>query len=190
MSNDNGPRPRAWETISAGAVQTLGIVGLQKVTRKSPRTGQIGVFDVMHSPDWVNVIALTTDDEILMIEQYRHGTGAIELEIPGGVVDPGESPEDAACRELLEETGYAGSRPCLLGVSHPNPAFMNNCCSTWLVENAERVAEPSLDPEEDIRTIHFPVSEIPNLIGLGEITHAVVIAALMHWTVKRELSQP
>ena len=67
---------------------------------------------------------------------------------------------------------------------------MNNRCSTWLVENAERVAEPSLDPEEDIRTIHFPVSEIPNLIGLGEITHAVVIAALMHWTVKRELSQP
>ena len=115
-----------------------------------------------------------------MIKQYRHGSKQITLEIPGGLVDPGDTPESAASRELLEETGYQAEEWKKIGVVNPNPAIFSNRCHTFLARNLMKVGSPTLDQTEDIDVVLFPLSEVPRLIRDGVIDHALVIAAF-HW---------
>ncbi len=127
--------------------------------------------------DWVNVIALTPEREVVLIEQYRHGTAEITLEIPGGLIDEGETPEEACARELLEETGYAGGAVRMLGMTTPNPAFMANRLSTGLIVNARQVAAPAGDETEEIAVSLARLGDVPDLIRSGAIHHALVVAA-------------
>ena len=177
---DGDTRVPRWATLEAGPLADHRIFSLQQVRRRSPRTGRVGTFQVMHTPAWVNVIALTACDEVVLIRQYRHGLDAVTLEVPGGLVDLAEAPQAAAARELLEETGYAGGPPVLLGEVHPNPAIQTNVCSTWLVEGARRVAEQRQDDEEHIVVELAPRSEIGGLIRRGDISHALVVCAFHH----------
>lgn len=172
--------PPDWETLEEGAVRWSRVFGVQDVVRRSPRTGRTGTFQVIHAAPWCNVVALTPANEVVLIHQFRHGTGQSCVEIPGGIVDPGEDPMAAAVRELLEETGFAGDPAVALGLVHPNPALMGNTCSTYLVTNARLVADPSPDEEEDIAVELVPLTDIPDWIARGDITHAMVIAAFWH----------
>jgi 8-oxo-dGTP pyrophosphatase MutT (NUDIX family) len=129
--------------------------------------------------DWVNVIAVTPASELVMIEQYRHGTETIELEVPGGMIDPKDSsPEAAGIRELREETGYEGTRATIIGHVYPNPAIMSNTCYSVLLENCECRHPLELDHCEDIVTKLVPVAQIPELIAQGKIRHSLVVVAL------------
>ncbi len=136
-----------------------------------------GEFLVLDSPDWVNVVAVTADERVVLIEQFRHGTEEVTLEIPGGTVDPGEDPLAAGLRELREETGYGGGTSEMIGVVAPNPALLNNRCHTVLVRGVEPQGSQQLDGLEEIRTRLVPLAEIAELIRSGAITHALVIAA-------------
>lgn len=147
-------------------------------------------YYILDAPDWVNVIALTEDEHVVLIEQFRHGTRQMTWEIPGGAVDPGESPRDAAARELLEETGYTADEFILLGTVRPNPAFLTNVCHTFLGRCARRTHRPSPDPGEEIRTWEAPLKEIPRFIAEGRIDHALVIAAFQWYWLKRGSGTP
>jgi ADP-ribose pyrophosphatase len=129
------------------------------------------------TPDWVNVVALTSDDRVVMVEQYRHGIGRVTLELPGGLIEPGESPIEAGLRELREETGFAGDEPQLLGAVHPNPAYFTNSAHFIVVREAVAVGALQQDSGEDIAVRLVPLASISTLIGNGAITHAVMIAA-------------
>ncbi len=131
-------------------------------------------------PDWVNVVALTAEGDIVLVEQYRYGSGRVEIEIPGGVIEKGESPVDAGCRELLEECGYIGNKVSVIGQVHPNPAVQGNYCYTVLVEDAVRVAEQQLDDMEDIKVLLKPLKKVLSDISTGksDITHGLVLNAL------------
>lgn len=166
-----------WDTLDAGDIAGFRVFGVQSVSRRSRTSRREGEFQVIHSPDWVNVIALTPGGDVVLVEQYRHGTDAVTVEIPGGMVDPGEDHATAAARELAEETGYTGAPPILLGTVHPNPAIQNNACSTWLIANARRTAPPRPDDDEEIDVITRPLAGIDALVADGTITHALVIAA-------------
>ena len=144
-----------------------------------------GVFYVIENPDWTNVIALTRQQEVILIEQFRHGSEEIILEIPGGMIDENEAPETAARRELTEETGYSAKNFIFLGKSHPNPAIQNNTIFHFLALDCEKTAETSFDEHESVITKLFPLTEIENLIKEGKITHSLVIAAF-HWFNLRE----
>ena len=135
-----------------------------------------GVFSVLDAPDWVNVIAITPDEQVVMIRQYRQGTQDITLEIPGGMVDPGEDFMTAGLRELNEETGGVGEYAEQIGIVAPNPAIQRNHCGTILVKNVV-LGEQSLEGNEEIEVVLYPIVEIPSLIRGGVITHSLVIAA-------------
>ena len=125
-----------WERIGSTPVADFRIFTVRSDRKVSPRTHQEHDFFVIDCVNWVNVVALTPDDQVVMVEQYRHGTNTVELEIPGGMIDADDaSPEAAGQRELREETGYAGQNARLIGRVFPNPAIMSNVCFTVLVEN-------------------------------------------------------
>jgi 8-oxo-dGTP pyrophosphatase MutT (NUDIX family) len=172
---------RPWPVVGEPESHDFGIFRVRRFRARSPRTGDLRPFTVLETADWVNVIALTGDDRLVLVRQYRHGRGDVGLEIPGGVIDPGEDPGAAAARELLEETGYAGATPVRLGVVDPNPAILSNRCHTYRIDGCERVAEPRLDPGEDIAVETMPASEVDAAIADGRITHSLVLCAIAWW---------
>ena len=123
-------------------------------------------------------------DELLLVRQYRHGTEAMSLEIPGGLVDPGEQPEAAAGRELREETGFEASSLQPIGVMTPNPAIFSNRCHTYLATGCRRVGDPDLDPGEDLEVVVVPAGDVDAMVRAGEIDHALVLAALAFWRAR------
>lgn len=140
---------------------------------------------VLEAPDWVNVIPRLDDGRILLVRQWRFGIGRQTLEIPGGMIDPGEDAARAAARELLEETGYRAGALGFLGETEPNPAFLTNRCTSFLATGLERLGEPEGDGEEELEIVAMSPEEIPRLIARGEIRHALVIAAF-YWLGLRE----
>lgn len=179
---------KPWPVVSSRIVSEHRILRVREDRLRSPRTGKTNPFVVIEGSDWVNVIALTPDEKVVFIRQFRFGVRETTLEVPGGLVDPGESPADAAARELLEETGYAGSKPVLLGNIHPNPAIQDNVTWTYLVKNAKRIREPDIEDTEDIVTLTRPLSSVPRRIRTGEITHALVVVAFTHLWLRRGLT--
>ena len=169
-----------WTFLQSKILYACRIFTLKIEGYRSPRTGKDHDFFLLDSSDWVNVIPLTADGRVILVKQYRVGTKDFSLEIPGGMLEGGENPEGAAARELLEETGYAGEEPILLGMVHPNPAIKTNRCYTYLINNVVFKAPPQQDSTEDIEVLSLPLNEIPKLIREGKITHALVIAAF-YW---------
>ena len=171
---------KPWPRIRSHPSQSYRVFSIRTDTTLSPRTGREHDFYIIESGNWVNVIPLTSDHQVVMIRQYRHGSREITLEIPGGLVDPGDTPEEAAARELLEETGYQAKTLEEIGVVSPNPAIFNNRCYTFLAQRIEKVGPPRFDQTEDIEVVLIPLADIPNLILEGEIDHAMVITAF-YW---------
>jgi 8-oxo-dGTP pyrophosphatase MutT (NUDIX family) len=133
----------------------------------------------MTAPDWVNVIALTPDHQLVLVRQFRFGIDDFSVEIPGGVMERGEEPLAAAQRELREETGHTGSKVRVLGRVHPNPAIMNNVCHLVLVEDVRRTAVLAWDHDEEIEVLTAPVDEVYAWARTGRISHALVLDALL-----------
>lgn len=147
------------------------------------RAGEFVYFDC---PAWVNVIALTPERDVVLIEQFRHALGKVTLELPGGMVDPGERPEDAIVRELAEETGYRGVWRGIIGSVSANPALQNNWCHTGLVTDAASTGALQLDDKEEIAVRLVPLARIPDLIRSGVIHHSLVIAAFHYLSLHQD----
>jgi ADP-ribose pyrophosphatase YjhB (NUDIX family) len=147
-------------------------------TLRNPRNGQ--TFDrlVLESVDWVNVVALDSQDRSLMIRQFRFGVGYNTLETPGGMVDPGEDSKTAAARELLEETGYTSNNWHYLGAVEPNPAFHNHLCHHWLAMDIERATEQDLGQGEAISLEFMTQDQVRQSVASGELKHALALSAL------------
>lgn len=154
---------------------------LRKDRASHPVTGHTGNYVVLECPDWVNMVALTDDDQIILVRQWRHGSRSIELEIPAGMIDHGEEPLVAAARELREETGYEASAMRLIGQVSPNAAFQNNTCYTALATGCRKLHDTSFDAGEDLELVVVPVAELPAMVASGQLRNGMVIAGLFWW---------
>lgn len=143
-------------------------------------------FSIIKAPDWINVIALTKDKHIVLVEQFRYGIENPTLELPGGMVDPGEHPRETSIRELKEETGFVGDSVTNLGKVSSNPAILNNYTHTYLIENCTKVSEQNLDGNERINVHTMPLSEFMELVGSGDIHHALVVAAVAKYLLFKD----
>ncbi|MDR9364418.1 MAG: NUDIX hydrolase [Balneolaceae bacterium] len=137
-------------------------------------------FYVLDAPDWINILALTENREIVLVEQYRAGIDESSLEIPGGMVDEGESPMVSAKRELQEETGYQSKKWTKLGQTSANAAIMNNYTHIYLAEKCVKVDEQNLEGNEDIAVHILELDHFLELVKESTIHHSIVVAAVAH----------
>lgn len=172
--------PRPWELVETETLQDCVVFRVGRALTRSPKTGEVHPFYRIDSVDWVNVVPITDAGDVVMVRQYRHGSREVTLEIPGGMVDPGETPAEAGARELLEETGYRAASISFLGRINPNPAIFGNTCHTFLASGAVPFAEIRNEGTEETVVELVPRSEIPQRLRAGEIDHALVVAAL-YW---------
>ena len=185
-SPDSDPRPEpSWVPSGDGAHDQIlsesWLFRLRRERFRSRASGKTHDFFIMHLADGVHVIAVTPDQEVILVRQFRAGSGRDSLETPGGLLEAGEDPGLAGARELLEETGYAGDPPERIGTLRPNPALLSMAITTIVIRNARRIGEPHPDPTEELVLELAPVHEIPAMIHDGRIDHAVCVAGLLQW---------
>ena len=170
-------------TLEREVLQDCRIFRVSRVRRQSRKTGASYDYFCIDAPEWVNVIALTPREELVLVRQERHGLGAFTLELPAGLVEPGEDPRLAASRELREETGFTSAAMESLGFVHPNPAVQGNRCHIFLARNVQP-GEAAPDHLEEIELVLVPFARVRELILRGEITHSLVLAALYLYDLK------
>jgi ADP-ribose pyrophosphatase len=183
----NGKTELEWKLIRRREVYSNAIfaVDAREMERRAA-AGASGEFFVIKSSSWVNIVALTDDDEVVLVEQWRHAVSHPTLEIPGGGIDEDESPAEAARRELLEETGFSAREWRLLGEIEPNPAIHENRCFTYLALGATKTAEPQFDTHEHCVVHLRRFCDLERDVAGGRISHALVVVALYYERLRRE----
>jgi len=179
--NKPQPQPSRWDKLAENILTQTRIFDLRTAHYRHPVRGTERDFYVVHSPDWVNVIALTPEHHLVLVKQFRFGVDGFSLEIPGGVMDPGEEPIAAGLRELREETGYVGKNARIIGRVHSNPAILSNSCHIVFVEQVVPTAELHWDSDEEIEVLTAPVDEVFAWAYSGRITHSLVLDALFYF---------
>jgi ADP-ribose pyrophosphatase len=167
------PRIRPWKRLATRDIGDHRVFRVQSLTMQDSEGKPRRDFTVFACPDWCNVVAITDARELVLIWQYRFGTDALSLEIPGGVLEPNEDPRAAARRELTEETGYDAAVLEDLCVVEPNPALQGNRCFTYLARGARLVSGTSFDENEECEVVLVPLSALPQLLDDGAIGHAL-----------------
>lgn len=178
MEPKNPSKVQQWITKKSEILYSTSFFKLRKDTVYMPHRDKEHPIFIADHHDWVNIIAITEDNNVVFTRQYRHGIQQVCLEIPGGMVESiDKNPIDAAKRELLEETGYTGDDIQYLGKITPNPAFNTNHVHPYLFKNVQKVAGQNLDPTEEIEILLIPLKDIPELIKKGEINHLFSIGS-------------
>jgi len=167
-----------WKLVKTELGPDLTLFQVRFDWLENPRNGHIVKATVLSAPDWVNVVALTPTGKLVVVRQYRFGTGKITAEIPAGIIDEGESSRQAAARELREETGYTSADWEYLGWVEPNPAYINNRCHHWLARNAQQIDTPAPDDGESLQVAALSLEEIKEEVKRGCFRHSLAISAL------------
>lgn len=179
--------PHNWEVVSSTYLARKDWFTVRLEHVRLPTGAEIPEYWVSEYRPWVNVVAVTSADEVVLIRQYRHGLGAVHFEIPAGTTDAGEHDlEAAARRELGEETGYGGGVWSPLFTLSANPALQNNLTHTFLAEGVTVLNRPRPESSEDLRVHLIPVRELEALIEKGGFIQALHIAPLLRYLMRRQ----
>lgn len=180
MDEENTQKP--WKLLRSEEGEKLPIFKVRYDWMKNPRNGAELKAVVLDVPDWVTVAAVTTDEQIVVVRQYRFGIAEFTTELPAGLVNPGEPHQDAAMRELREETGYTSNDWVYLGWVQPNPAYQNNRLHQWLARDV-RLTEPcQLDEGEDIEVSVLTMDQVRQDIAEGRMRNSLALLSLSRIT--------
>ena len=168
-----------WPLSAEESVLTTPVFEVRRHWCRSPKDGRDKAFTVLNCPDWVQVLAVTPEDRVLLVRQFRQGTRQVSLELPGGVIEPGQTPEEAARRELREETGYAAETFRRLAAFRPNPAVQNNTAHAFVAEEARLTGPTEFDENEDLDLVLVPAAELRDLVLTGAVDHVIMAAAIL-----------
>lgn len=172
--------PPKWEILEEELQADCRIFKVYRRLCKHPVDDRLGNFYTIKSSDFVLVLAITEDKELILIRQYRFGADEVHLEIPGGLVNKDEDHKAAAARELLEETGYSGSAPLVIGSCRPNPAIFNNRAYFVLIQDCKKTAPVNWDHHEEIHMASVPLDDVEELVASGALQHAISITGLYY----------
>jgi ADP-ribose pyrophosphatase len=176
---------KPWAEVDLDTLLDCEIFSVERSTAESPTQGTQHEFYRIRCSDWVQVVPVTAAGQIVMIRQYRHGSRKLTLEIPGGLIDPGETPAESAARECLEETGYRAGVLRPLGALNPNPALFPNRLHAFYAEGVERVADIQNSATEHTELVLVPSARLEELLTEGIIEHALVAGTLWRYLHER-----
>lgn len=170
---------RPWTVLRSTYLLRREWINIRKDAVRLANGSTIPEFHVVEYPDWVGTIAVTEDEHIVLVEQYRHGIGRATLELPAGRVEPDENLQVCAARELLEETGYESADWHEVGRCAPEPAKHSNYAHLFFAGKCRKVSDPVLDAGEDLVVKTFPVDQVLTMVEHGEIVHGIHIAGIL-----------
>ena len=170
--------PSLWDLKNESLHSDCRIFEVYKRKFRRDSDGVEGEFFVLDTNDWVNVLAITPEQKLVLVRQFRYGTREFSLEPPGGVIEKGEDPIVAGLRELEEETGYVGTNAQLIGSARPNAAILSNKCFFVLVREARKTANLDFDEHEELVTELHSIQNLRNLVKNGEISHSIGLNAI------------
>lgn len=178
----NKKDPKQWKVLKSEYLFKHPWLTARRDHVQLPNGNENANYFVLEYPDWVNVIARTREGQFLLIRQYRHGLQRTCYELVAGVIDPTDtSPEQAAKRELLEETGYSGGNWRLLTTLSGNASTTNNLCHCFVAEGVEKTNHPHLEPTEDIDTVLLSENQVRQLLLTDEIVQSLMAAPLWRY---------
>lgn len=178
------PKHRPWKVLQSEYLANRPWFTVRRESVELPTGVIVPDWYIFEFPDWVNVIALTKEGKFVMISQYRHALGQTNYELVAGCCEEGESKEESARRELLEETGYGGGEWQQFMVTSPNPTNHNNLTYTFLATGVERIAEPSTEASEDIEVYLMTREEVESLLQKDEIIQCLHAAPLWRYMLQ------
>jgi ADP-ribose pyrophosphatase len=181
MSAPDASDTLVWRETAREEVADCKIFTVERSIARSPVDGTPHTFHRIQSPDWAQILPITPDGRAVLIRQYRHGTQRVTLEIPAGLVEPGEDPRETALRECLEETGYRARAAELLAIVNPNPALFANRLYAYYATNVEPERAVQNTGSEQTEPVLVSVSDLPELLRSGEMDHALVAATLWRY---------
>ncbi len=170
-----------WPFLREEKVLDTPIFEIKEGFYRSPKDGREKAFILMNSPDWVQVLPITDQGQAVLVRQFRHGSKSLSLELPGGVIEPGQSPLEAGQRELREETGYTAEKWRQMAVFRPNPAVNTNHAYFFAAEGARLTASTEFDENEDLELVLVDLNELPEMVLRGDIDHAIMSAAILFY---------
>jgi ADP-ribose pyrophosphatase len=171
----------AWRELERETVADCRVFEVERSVAVSPVDGKPRTFHRIQSVDWAQIVPVTADRKVVLVRQYRHGDRRISIEIPGGLIDPGEDPATAALRECLEETGYRARAALSLGVVAPNPALFANRLHAFYAVDVEPEQAVQNTGSEVTEVVLVPVAELEDFLLAGEIDHALVAGTLWRY---------
>lgn len=178
----------AWEEMERKELLKTAVLSVNETLSKGPDSSE-RKYIVIDAPDWVIVVP-EIDGKFITVRQWRHGSKSLSIEFPGGVINKGESPVDAAKREMEEETGYKSENLVYLGCASPNPAIMSNKVHFFAAQDLKSTGVRHLDEDEFVEYAQIPVEEVCSKIGSEEYPHALMMSALLRYKLWKEKKCP